>query len=107
MVAIEAVLGINREAVFEVLKLPKEIQHAFAADSGFGKQARPGRIGRGFLTSREGHHVSDRGLLPRHHDTHSSVARASGDCSDTKDSERMLMPVACLRPDRSGSRLRR
>ncbi len=48
-VAVVAVLGIDREAIFLVLQLAEEVEHALAADAAPSKILTRGLVGGGFL----------------------------------------------------------
>ena len=54
-----AVWWIDREAVFLVLQLAEEIEHALAADPRLRRIARAGEIGRRFLGAGEGEEAAD------------------------------------------------
>ena len=65
VVAVEAVLRVITVAIFLILQLGEEIEHAFAADSGFRQEDRTRRVGCSLLGAGEGKQFAERGALAR------------------------------------------
>src|SRR3954447_23231699 len=79
MGAVVTVLRIDREAIFLVLQLGEEFEHALTADAGGIERLYRKGIRARFLRAREGQELAERGLLAGHHDPHRRVASASCD----------------------------
>ncbi len=70
VVAVEAVLGVDRKAIFLVLQLAEKFEDALAADTRPSTANGGGRVGGRLLAAGEGHEFAFRGLLAGRHDAH-------------------------------------